>query len=571
MEHEKNYFTGQLKKWLILEDIGTSSLEFYPPIIKHLLHLRGLYENSEAEEFLSISNTLFENPYTLPDIENAIKRLHEAKLQKETVAVFGDFDADGVTGTALLVKALQRFGLNTLSYIPHRVSEGHGLNKDAINKLEKENVKLIITVDCGVTNLEEIAYAKSLDIDTIVTDHHLTAEYLPDAVAIINPHAKNSSYRYDHLTGVGMTLKLSQALLQPSLQESWSVGLMELGAIGTITDMAPLSKENRYIVDRGIKDLRNTKSLGLKTLLAKARVPLDSVNASTIGFTIGPRINAAGRLNHADIALELMLTEDSERAQKIVEELDSYNLERRGLTEETFKEVLSEIPSPTPPVIVVGNKRFNPGVIGLVAGRISEQFGVPAAIFSIDNGQVMGSCRSRSEFHWSSALEQCDDLLIRHGGHAQAAGFTCLADNLAELTMRLESIASETRTDANQELSENTIEAEVEPTELMGKTYEYLSMFEPHGIDNPNPTFLLRNAKVLKVTKIGKVGAHFKLSVLVNGTTWDAIAFKQNWIDGTEFVDLVYSLEIDQWQGRKQLRLGVKDYTPSLQSTLDFS
>ena len=568
MANDNNYFIGQLKRWRIADKLDYPNLGNYPPIVTHLLRQRGIQDDSEADEFLSVSETLFENPFTLPDIEIAVNRLHNAQLADETVAVYGDFDADGVTGTALLIKALGKFKLNALSYIPHRVDEGHGLNNSAIDILSKKGVKLIITVDCGVTNINEISYAKSLGIDTIVTDHHLTAENLPEAIAIINPHAENSRYRYDHLTGVGMTLKLSQALLQPIYPESWSEGLIELGAIGTITDMAPLSRENRYIVDRGIKDLQKTKSLGLKTLLESTKTPLNTVNAQTIGFTIGPRINAAGRLDHADTALELMLTENPDRAKELVQELDSYNLERRTLTERTLQQSLSHIPAQIPPLLLIGQEGFNPGVIGLVAGRISEQFGVPAAVFAVENGLIMGSCRSANGFHWSDALTKCDDLLIKYGGHAQAAGFSCFPSNLNELTNRLQSVASE-QMEETSSISESVIEAEIQPENLMGKTFEHLSMFEPHGIGNPSPVFLARKVEVLKMTKIGKSGAHFKLSVRTAGVNWDAIAFKQEWVEGTKFIDLVYSIELDQWQGKNQLRLGIKDYAPSLQAKLN--
>ena len=260
---------GQRRPWRVADPTDPSPLGQLPYIVGHLLWRRGVRGAEEAREFLDVAESLFEDPETLPDIEKAVRRLEQARDHGETVAVYGDFDADGVTGTALLVKALRRYGLNVLHYIPHRVSEGHGLNHGAIDQLRERGASLIVTVDCGVTDIEEVAYARSLGMDAVITDHHLTAARLPDASAIINPYAPHSGYAFDHLTGVGMTLKLAQALLRPRFGDAWGKDLMELAAIGTITDMGPLFGENRYIVHRGILDLQRTGSTGLRALLGR--------------------------------------------------------------------------------------------------------------------------------------------------------------------------------------------------------------------------------------------------------------------------------------------------------------
>jgi single-stranded-DNA-specific exonuclease len=536
-------------------------------LVGHLLVRRGITTPEQAREFLESAESLFEDPATLPDVDRATARIKLARDRGETVAVYGDFDADGVTGTALMVKALRHYGLSVISYIPHRVTEGHGLNLGAVDKLHGQGVKLIITVDCGVTDVDAINHANASGIDTIVTDHHLVAEKLPDAAAIINPHAEHSHYGFDHLTGVGMTLKLSQALLEPEFGERWTDGLMELAAIGTITDMAPLLGENRYIVHRGLKHLGATSSTGLLALLQATRTDLAHVSTETIGFGIGPRLNAAGRLDHADIALELLTTDDKTRAESLVGELEGYNNQRRELTEATLLTARQQLPAQIPPLIAVGSPEFNPGVVGLVAGKLAEEFGAPALCYAQDGDTVMASCRSAPGFHWSDALTACDDLLIRYGGHAQAAGFACKASDLQVLVGRLQSIAAE-QLGGTPSVAPNIVDAEVQLTELMGPTFQALRKMEPFGIGNPAPLFLTRGAEVRDARTMGAARNHFRLTLMAGGATWDAVGFRQSWIDGTKYVDIVYTLDIDHWNGSPRLRLTLRDWAPSTQPRL---
>lgn len=516
---------------------------------------------------MEAADSLFEDPSTLPDVDRATARIRAARDRGETVAVYGDFDADGVTGTALMVKAFRHYGLNVISYIPHRVREGHGLNVGAVDNLHEQGVKLIVTVDCGVTDVAAIQHASDHGIDTVVTDHHLVAENLPNAAAIINPHAEHSRYAFDHLTGVGMTLKLSQALLEPEFGERWTEGLMELAAIGTITDMAPLLGENRYIVHRGLKHLAKTASTGLQALLRAARTDLAHVTAETIGFTIGPRLNAAGRLDHADIALDLLTTDDRSRAETLVGELDGYNAQRRELTETTQATARQQLPVQIPPLIAVGSPEFNPGVVGLVAGKLAEEFGAPALCYAQDGDTIMASCRSTPGFHWADALTACEDLLLRHGGHAQAAGFACKIDDLPMLIERLQAIAAE-QLGGSPTVVDGVVDAEVQLTELMGPTFQALRKMEPFGIGNPSPLFLTRGAEVRDARTMGAARNHFRLTLVAGGATWDAVGFRQDWIDGTRYVDIVYTLDIDHWNGSPRLRLTLRDYAPSAQPRL---
>lgn len=561
---------GQQRSWRVAEPTDPSPLGALPYVVGHILWRRGVREAEEAREFLAVSDSLLEPLDTLPDVDRAARRLAAARDRGETAAVFGDFDADGVTGTALLCRALRRFGFppdRVLHYIPHRVAEGHGLNRIAIEQLRGRGAGLIVTVDCGVADIEEIDYARSLGMDTIVTDHHLAAAALPSAAAVINPHAPHSRYGFDHLTGVGMTLKLAQALLQPSFGREWSAGLMELAAIGTITDMAPLLGENRYIVHHGTRQLQRTASPGIRALLEASRVAPLHVNAETIGFSIGPRLNAAGRLDHADVALELLLTEEAARAAEIVAVLNSYNGERQRMTQETVQRAKALVPAAAPPLILVGEADFSPGIVGLAAGKLAEEFGAPAAVYGMEDGRVMASCRSAPNFHWANALDRCADLLLRHGGHAQAAGFACEAAALPELRERLTSIAAE-QLDGTAPPREGVIDADIQPGELMGSTFQALRQLEPFGIGNPAPVFLARGVQVLKASPMGADGQHFKLSIRSGGAAWDAVAFRQRWRGGIDRVDLIYTIDVDHWNGQPRVRLKIQDYAPTAQPRL---
>lgn len=557
---------GRRKRWRVAdppspEDV--SALDGVPPLVAHLLARRGITTIEDAKEFLDVTPGLFEDPGNLPEIALAVERLETARQGGETVAVFGDFDADGVTGTALMMRALTRYGLQPMPYIPHRVTEGHGLNTGAVDTLKGLGVTLIVTVDCGVTDVGPIAHAKNSDIDTIVTDHHLVTGARPDAIAIINPRAPGSNYAFHHLTGVGMALKLSQALLEPAHPHDWADGLMELAAIGTITDMAPLVDENRYIVSAGLEQLRNTKNTGIRTLLESARVHPAEAGAETIGFTIGPRLNAAGRLDHADTAYRLLMTDDPAEAIALAKQLQESNTGRQQLTEETLqacRQEMAELGGPDA-VVLLGSGEFNPGVVGLVAGKLVEEYGSPAAVYSLQGDTVMASCRSAPGFHWTDALTACSDLLDRFGGHAQAAGFSCHVDRLPELHQRLLAIAAE-RWRGPADVLEGIADAEVELPTLMGQTFQTLRRMEPFGVGNPEPVFITRDVHITEARTMGADSQHFRLKLRTGGAMWEAVAFRQEWVPGTRRAHIVYTMNVDHWNGSQRLRLTLLDYAP---------
>ncbi len=560
-------FHGRKKPWRIAEPINPADakeLGDLPSLIADLLHHRGLRTADEVHEFLDVSESLLEDPESLPDMGLALERLEVARDRDELVAVYGDFDADGVTGTALLVRALDRFGIRTLPYIPHRVEEGHGLNPVSVRYLREQGVNLILTVDCGVTDTDPIALARSLGMDTIVTDHHTVSGALPNATAIINPRAPGSVYPFDHLTGVGMALKLAQTLLEPTDGAEWAESLLELAAIGTVTDMAPLVHENRYIVHRGLDQLRRTTTLGLQVLMRAAGVEAPTLGSDGVGFAIGPRLNAAGRLDHAMDAYRLLMTKDPAEAEALVVQLERHNDQRRYLTDEAFEACRQAITQAGGPgdLILEGSPEYNPGIVGLVAGRLAEEFGVPAAVYALDGSVVRASSRGAPSFHWAQALASCHDLLDRYGGHAQAAGFTCDAIRLPELRERLLAVVHE-RLPGGPVGPEGYIDAEVALPQLMGTTLQTLRRLEPFGVGNPAPVFLTKDVLVEDVRTMGADGQHLRLRLRSGGATWVAVAFRQPWQPGIERADIVYSLDVDHWGGTPRLRLTIHDYAPA--------
>ncbi len=554
---------GRQRRWRVLPALPGPELGA-PPLTARLLRARGVATRSEAEDFLDCAESLYLPPSVLSGVEEAVERLRLARERGETAAVYGDFDADGVTGAALMTRALGRFGLRAFAYIPHRVAEGHGLNIGAVEALAARGARVIVTVDCGVTDVEAVARAKALGIDVVITDHHLPGDTAPDAAAIVNPKLDGSGGASEQLTGVGMALKVAQALLEPEARGDWSEGLFELAAIGAITDLAPLQGENRYIVARGLHQLRETRNQGLVALMRSAGVEQAFADAQDIGFRIGPRLNAAGRLGHADSAYELLMTDDAGRAAALAAEMEAQNRRRQQLTEETLQAALGQIENAGGPgaLAIAGGGDFNPGVVGLVAGKLAERYGVPALVYARDGGVARVSCRAAGGFHWRDALDSVAGLLHRFGGHEQAAGFTCSAERLPEALGRLRAVAEE-RLDGHRGPADGVIDAEAGPADLMrGKEFEAMQRMAPFGVGNPAPLFLARGAEAVRVSTMGADGQHLRLSVRHGGATWDAVAFRQSWAAGVRRAHLVYRLEVDRFRGNERLRLAVEDYAP---------
>ena len=537
------------------------------PILAQLLYNRGFHSPDQALDFLS-KDEVSHDAALLPGLEQAVERLRTAVRNRERVAVFGDFDVDGITGTAIMARALTSLGVKVIPYIPHRVEEGHGLSTDAVGYLAAQGATLLVTVDTGVTAFAEVAAAQDMGVDVIITDHHLAPQGAPDACAIIDPRLPGSTYPFPHLTGAGLAYKLSEALLQSfgtNAQEQMGT-LISLAALGTVADVAPLLDENRSIVRSGLEELARSSSTGLQAMFRTARIEDVSFDAETIGWVLAPRLNAAGRLDHADASYRLLVTNDAGEAEGLALQLEQQNRDRRTMTTEAYEKARSLV-EPAP-LIMVGDESFSPGIIGLVASRLAEEFHRPAVVLSLGPDVSRGSCRSIPEFDVGSALHEVAPLvegMLRFGGHPQAAGFTVRTSSLDSLRSRLTSVARDALSD--QVLQPRLdIDVELPLRDLPRDIYPMVQRLAPFGAANPAPLFLSRNVQLMSNRQTGSNGDHKLLKLKENGITWDAIAFRNSCLlpEGVDRVDVVYTVEIDRWRSHQTLRLNVKDVRPAV-------
>jgi single-stranded-DNA-specific exonuclease len=537
-----------------------------PPLVVQLLHNRGLREPDQVGEFLSDDAPPID-PYRLKGMGDAVVRLRRAALAGEPIAVYGDYDVDGVTATVLLTQALRGLGANVTPYIPDRFEEGYGLNAAALDKLAAQGVKVVVTVDCGVRAPVEIAHGNALGLEIIVTDHHEPeGDHLPPAWAVINPKQPGCSYPDERLAGVGLAFRLAQALDQEFARDGRGLpfpidDLLDLVALGTVADLAPLLGENRHMVKRGLALINTRPRPGIAALIDVSGRS-GKIDAATIGYALGPRLNAAGRVEHARAAYELLASDSREHAAQFAYQLNEQNRERQRLTAETVEQAAAQAlaADPDAPLLFAGSADFSSGVIGLAAGRLVEAHHRPAIVMSINGAEARGSARSIPQFHVTHALDECKDLLVKHGGHAAAAGFTVKLDRLDELKARLTSIAAAQRA-AGDWSPALKADALVRLSTLSLELQSHLARLEPHGMDNPSPVFVSRDIRVRGARAL-KDGAHLKLTLLdENGKHWDAIAFhlgdRLNHLPDT--IDVAYALELNVWNDELRLQLNVKD------------
>ncbi|MEE9286264.1 MAG: single-stranded-DNA-specific exonuclease RecJ [Dehalococcoidia bacterium] len=534
----------------------------YPPIMAQLLYNRGIRSAADAEAFLHPKPPAPDEEIPLPNAQAAVSRLAEAVRSGETMAVYGDFDADGVTSSALLVEALTALGARPIVYIPDRVAEGHGLNLPAIRHLHRRGVSLVITADCGVTDVAEVAAAADLGIDTIVTDHHTPPGVVPDAVAVVNPKLSPGSTGIFHvLASVGVAFKLCQSLYR-ALDRPMDWSLLEFVALGSVADLSPMEGENRRLVREGLMYLNRTQRPGLRALLDVAGLKPGQVDTEAIGFGLGPRINAPGRMGHANISYQLLVASQPDEAHALAQQLDAANADRQRLTRQALaraRERLTEAPE-LGPLLILGDPDFSPGIVGLVAGRLREEYYRPAVVYQRGPEETRASCRSIPEFNIIEALRQCDDLFQRYGGHAQAAGFTIATGRLPELEERLTDIAR--RELAGRDLRPSiAIDAEIPLGRIDGAAIRAMRELAPYGVGNPQPTFLARDIEVLDVRRVGADGRHLRLRVREGPVSWTAIAFNAPPLPDPVpgYIDLVFTLSIERRQERETLQLNVLD------------
>jgi len=545
-------------------DRHLANIPGFPPLLAQLLYNRGVREPSQLEPFITADKRLSGDPSLLPDMTLAVTRIYRALLSGENIAIYGDFDADGITGTALLVKGLSSLGGRVTPYIPHRLTEGYGLKTAALENLSHKGISLAITVDCGITALAEVKRAKRLGLDIVITDHHTPLAEIPPAVAIVNPKRAGSSYPFPELTGAGVAIKLLQALFEGIGKQEQLDEMLDLVAVGTIADMAPLSGENRYWVKQGLKLINTNPRLGIREIIAQAGLTIGSLDAESISWIIAPRLNAAGRLAHAMSSYKLLTTDSLPEARGLAIWLEQKNEERQRLTTKALNKAKGQILAEgISPLLIASDKDYPVGIAGLVAGRLSEQFYRPAIV--IRTGEVVssGSCRSIPEFNIILALNQCSQLLSQFGGHSQAAGFILPTKNLARLKQHLFELATTqlAGVDLRPQLD---IDAEAKLTELSGNTFNLIQQLAPFGRGNPAPTFLSRRVEVVDCHTMGGNGDHLRLKLRQGSVIWDGVGFRMGsaLAEISPHLDIVYNLEIDRWRGAERLRLNILDFAP---------
>ena len=539
-----------------------------PPFQARILYNRGVRSREEADAFVGNGVSEWNDPGLLPDMAVGVERLAAAVGSDETIGIFGDFDADGVTGTALLTLALREVGARVETYIPDRAAEGHGLNAGAVRELAEKSVTLLLTVDCGATSVEEIGLASSLGVDTIVTDHHTMTTGVPNARAVINCRREDSRYPFDGLTGAGIALKLAEALYQ-RLGRPYPEHLLEIAALGTVADVGPLRGENRYIVKQGIKRINSTRNPGIRALAEAAQIRLGGIDSESLSFGLIPRINSAGRIGHADLSLALLTAPDRTRAGQIAIRLNEMNSERKRVTEAAMRSARRQVEGRTgdeepPHLLWVGSETWIPGVLGLIAGRLSDRHYRPVVAVSLGAEVSRASARSIPEFDIVSALEESGAPFVKFGGHPQAAGFTLANSRLGELEAALVEQARR-ELDGLDLYPTVDVDCEVELGEATGENFEFMRTLEPFGAGNPAPALLTRRAKAVEARRVGNGGRHLKMVVEQGGVVVDAIAFGQGEMLERVWrgLDLVYRAELDTWGYRPKIQLNVLDMRPT--------
>jgi single-stranded-DNA-specific exonuclease len=535
----------------------------FPPIVAAVLAARGITTRTQADLFYKPNLAPDYDPLVLPGMHEAIARVRQAIADHEVIALYGDFDVDGVTSVAILHEGLKPLGANLVNYIPDRFSEGYGLNFGAVKHLRESGAHMLITADCGISSVAEVAYANELGLDVIILDHHTVPDELPAAVAAVNPKRLDSPYPFDELAAVGVAYRFLQVLYEALGRTLDDSAFIDLAALGTVVDVAPLFDENRRIVTDGLGQMQRGLRWGLEALAKVSGTAPERFNAETLGFAIGPRMNAAGRLAHANIALDLVLARDPLTARNLAEQLDLLNRQRQAQTEEAFALAEEMIGPADDPLIMIAAEGLSPGIVGLVASRLADRRARPAIVLSRGETESRASCRSVPGFDIVSAIRKEKHLLVRHGGHRAAAGFTVLNEHLDELRDRLINTAAE---QLGWEPPRRLIEVDAEARlgDLTGLEVRGLMRFEPCGQGNRKPVLLTRGVQLKDAKPVGSDGDHLRVTVKDGPVTWRGIAFRQAEAELDGLVDIVFSLQRD-WRG-DGVELEVLDIAPAFEA-----
>lgn len=534
-------------------------------LLSTLLTNRGITEEAEITKFLNPKRSDFYDPFGMPDMEKAAERILKAIKDKEQIIIYGDYDVDGITSVTVLKSFLEERGIQVNVYIPNRLNEGYGLNKTAMEEIAKQGNKLMITVDCGITAVDEVEYAKTFGIETIITDHHEPAEELPKAIAVVDAKRKDNKYECRNLAGVGVVFKLIQALsIKLGLDPKEYLKYLDIVCVGTISDIVPLTDENRVIVKLGLKLVEQTKNLGLKEILQSCGY--SKINSTTISFGVAPRINACGRMGHQEEALNLLLSKEENEVKELTQKINEYNKTRQEIEKNIYNEAVEQIEKEgldTKNTIVVSGKGWHHGVIGIVSSKITELYFKPSILLCEEDGECKGSGRSIPGFDLHEALMECNDTIDKFGGHAMAVGINIKKEKVEEFKEEFEKIAKE----VDKIIPILNLDAEIKLDDVNKEMVDSLKELEPFGEANKMPIFAFRNLKIDSIRSLSE-GKHLRLSVKDNKNIINAIGFNMGALADTyrigDRVDIAGNLEINSFNGVDSIQINIKDIMKSL-------
>ena len=558
------------KKWECYEIDEKELKEFMQKynlneLLARVLINKGITNKEDIDLFMSPTRKDFHNPFLMPDMEIAVNRILKAIGNNEKIIIYGDYDADGITSITVLKSFLEERGLEVDSYIPNRLDEGYGLNKEAIKKIFDDGHRLMITVDCGISGIDEVDYANSLGMEVLITDHHEPAQTLPNALAVVDAKRKDNEYPFNQLAGVGVVFKLIQAIsIKLNLDEKEYLKYLDIVCIGTISDIVPLVDENRVIAKLGLKLVNQTRNIGLKALLEV--VGFKDIDSGAISFGVAPRINACGRMGHEQIALDLFLSKDYDTAKKLAIKLNEYNTERQSIEKRIFDEAKEKIENEEKDnaCIIVGGEGWHHGIIGIVASKVTDMYFKPSILICFEKDIGKGSGRSIPGFDLHEALMNCSTELEKFGGHAMAVGVTVARDKFDEFKEKLEEYAKQC--DIDKLVPIINIDSEIQLKNIDIDSVKSLKMLEPFGEANKTPLFLFKNLKINSIRALSE-GKHLKLTLKEDNFMINAIGFNMGDLSEKylldDKVDVVGSLEINSFNGNESIQIVMKDLRKS--------
>lgn len=558
------------KKWTLkhkgkVKETDLSKKINISPEISQILNNRGINNEKDAEIFMNPSLEYLRDPFLMKDMDKAVKRIKKAIENNENIYIYGDYDVDGVSSTSILYIYFKSIDYPVKYYIPNRLEEGYGINEEAIRKISSDDCNLIITVDCGITSVKEVEIANELGIDVIITDHHECQSEIPNAYAIVNPKQEDCNYPFDMICGCGVAFKLIQALTDKEEFKTSMYNYLEIVTLATICDIVPLVDENRIIVKNGLKLMKEGKNLGLRELIKVCGIETNKIGSSHIGYSVGPRINASGRLGYSYLGVQLFTTDSQEEAKEIANILESKNIERQMIESKMYKEaeevMANDESYKDDKVLVIAHEGWQHGVIGIVASKLTEKYYKPTVLLTIEGDEATGSARSIKGFSIFEALESCKDLMNKFGGHDQAAGLALNRNNIMELKERINKIADYSLSE--EDLIENIkVEYELEEDSANLNLVDDLHKLEPFGMSNPSPRFIMRDLLLTNVYKMGKNKQHLKI-IVEDKKEYECVGFNMSYLaDNFEIgdkIDILFQVDENNFNNERKVQFLLKD------------